>query len=184
VKELNWGDVIYLQNEARILDVRGRSVRLYGSPMTPKYGNWAFQYGASEDVWKDVVPEMTDILITHGPAKGHLDSAPSNPSYLQGCPHLQREMWRVKPRLHVCGHIHAARGVEHADWGWLRWSYDTVCRGEGGVGVVLSMSVVWMWMWILHACGKERKGKMTSVNAAVVGDWGLAEGDESIIVEL
>ena len=39
-------------------------------------------------------------------------------------------------------------------------------------------------MRLLHACGKERKGSTTSVNAAVVGDWGLAEGGESIVVKI
>jgi Icc-related predicted phosphoesterase len=146
LKELNWGNITYLENESRVLHVRGKNLRVYGSPMTPMYGNWVFQYPVSEDVWRNTVPEITDVLITHGPVKGHLDASPSNLSYLQGCSNLQREIWRVKPRLHVCGHVHAARGVEHADWGWLRWGYDAVCRGEGSVGVMLGMLVAWLWM--------------------------------------
>ena len=118
LRDLRWGSVVYLENELRVLNVRDRDVKVYGSPMTPRYGNWAFQY-QGEDVWSNTVPEATDILVTHGPAKGHLDSSLSNPSYLQGCVYLQRELWRVKPRLHVCGHIHSGRGVEYGDWGWL-----------------------------------------------------------------
>jgi hypothetical protein len=145
------------------------------------YGNWVFQYPVSEDVWRNTVPEITDVLITHGPVKGHLDASPSDLSYLQGCSNLQREIWRVKPRLHVCGHVHAARGVEHADWSWLRWGYNAVCRGEGSVGVMLGMLVAWLWMWILYVCGRQRRGEMTSVNAAVVGEWELADG---IVVDI
>ena len=184
MKELKWGNVVYLNSESRTFDVRDRTVRIYGSPMTPQYGNWAFQYPENEDKWCNTIPESTDILVTHGPAKGHLDSSPSNPTYLQGCAHLQRELWRAKPRLHVCGHIHSARGVERRSWEWLEWSYDTVCRGEGRVGTMLIILASWVGAWVLYALGRENRGVMTSVNAAVVGDWGLAEGKKTLIVDL
>lgn len=183
LRQLMWGSVVYLENELRVLVVQDRNVKVYGSPMTPKYGNWAFQYSA-KDVWSNTVPEATDIVVTHGPAKGHLDSSPANPSYLQGCAHLQRELWRVKPQLHVCGHIHSARGVEYGDWGWLRWDYDAVCGGEGGVGVVLGMLAAWVCKWLLYMVGKAKIGQtMTSVNAAVVSE-GLAEDEQTLVVDL
>jgi predicted phosphodiesterase len=181
-KRLCWGSITYLCKSSATLDIRGRSYCIYGSPMTPKYGNWAFQY-PEEDVWSNTVPEATDILVTHGPAKGHLDSSPSNPSYLQGCAHLQREIWRVKPRVHVCGHIHSARGVEHGNWGRLRWGYDAVCSGEGGVGAVLRMLAAWVWLWLLCTLGAKDGQTMTSVNAAVVGDQELVEGEQTLLIE-
>jgi Icc-related predicted phosphoesterase len=183
LKQLRWGSVVYLEDESKVLDVRNRDVKVYGSPMTPKYGNWAFQY-QGEDAWSNKIPQGTDILVTHGPAKGHVDSSPSNPSYLQGCTHLQQELWRIRPRLHVCGHIHAARGVERGDWGWTRWGYDAACRGERGTDIVLVMWAGWIYSWILCICGRERKGTMTSVNAAVVGDRELAEGEQTILVHI
>lgn len=183
LRDLRWGSVVYLENELRVLNVRDRDVKVYGSPMTPKYGNWAFQYPA-KDIWSNTVPEATDILVTHGPAKGHLDSSSANPSYLQGCAHLQRELWRVKPRLHVCGHIHSGRGVECSDWGWLQWDYDAVCCGEEGRVVVLRMLACWVWLWVLCMLGRAANGRtMTSVNAAVVGE-GLAEGEQTLLVDL
>jgi hypothetical protein len=75
------------------------------------------------------------MLVTHGPARGHVDAA----SPASGCPHLLREVTRVKPRLHLCGHIHKARGVEIVDWGWVQWGYDRVNMCEGGVGTMVVM---------------------------------------------
>jgi predicted phosphodiesterase len=183
LQELRWGSIIYICRSSATLNVRGRSYRVYGNPMTPQYGNWAFQYPDKEDIWSNTVPEGTDILVTHGPARGHLDSSPSNPSYLHGCAHLQREIWRAKPQLHVCGHIHSARGVEQRSWFWLEWGYDAVCRDDRRVGIVLMLSA-WVWSWVLYVLGRERKATMTSVNAAVVGGQGLVEGEKTLIVDL
>ena len=67
-EEPDWGDIIHLQDSAVALTCsNGRRVRLYGSPRSAKHGNWAFQYPRSQDIWKNVVPDETDILITHGP---------------------------------------------------------------------------------------------------------------------
>ena len=57
---------------------------------------------------------LRDILLTHGPPKGHLDQGG------KGCPQLLREIWRVRPRLVVFGHIHEGYEREHI-------SYDDVC---------------------------------------------------------
>lgn len=185
--ELDWRSVTCLNESSTTIAVRDRVLRIYGSPMTPRYGNWAFQYAltsSTTDPWKDAVPESTDILITHGPARGHLDASSANPLYLQGCPLLQREVWRLQPRLHVCGHVHAARGIERSDWTRLKWYYDSVCRGDGGMGSVLCMLGVYMWLWVLCVCGMRREWTTTSVNAAVAGEEGLVEGEDSIVVEL
>ena len=63
----------------------------------------------------------TDILVTHippvislGPSQPvcRLTSSPPSPTQFGhldldlGCPGLLREVWRVKPRLHVFGHVH------------------------------------------------------------------------------
>jgi hypothetical protein len=102
---------------------------VYGAPDTPKYGNCAFEYAREKDIWHRTIPSLTDIVVTHGPTRGHVDSVRSSH---QGCKHLLRELWRVKPRLHVCGHIHEARGVERIDWGWVQWCYDELLMGRVG----------------------------------------------------
>ena len=52
----------------------------------------------------DLIPEDTDILVTHGPAKGFVDDG-------VGCETILEHVHRVKPRLVVSGHIHQAHGV-------------------------------------------------------------------------
>ena len=175
---LDWGGVTYLERSSATLLVRGRSVRVYGSPFTPECGNWAFQYLRIRDIWTQSLPPSLDILVTHGPARGHVDDRD------KGCAHLNREVWRVKPRLHVCGHIHVARGVEYVDWGWLQWGYDAACRGEQRIWMLVIMLVVWMNMWLRYAVLGPRRTRSAFVNAAVVGPRGVFEGDETIVVEL
>jgi Icc-related predicted phosphoesterase len=55
-------------------------------------------------------PGNTDILITHGPPRGILDRAPGSSSHA-GDQELLDAVTRVKPRLHVFGHIHGAHGL-------------------------------------------------------------------------
>ena len=105
-ENLDWGDVIYLENsEAAITCANGRQLCLYGSPLSPKHGNWAFQYPRSHDPWSKTVPSNTDIFITHAPPRAHLDLD-------FGCNYLLGELWRIRPRLHVFGHVHKGYGQE------------------------------------------------------------------------
>jgi predicted phosphodiesterase len=174
--KLNWGSIIYLENSSTTLRIHGRPLKIYGAPQTPKYGNWPFQYAPSLDIWKHTIPLDTDVLVTHGPARGHVDAENAT----SGCPHLLQEVTRVMPRLHVCGHIHKARGVEAVDWGWVQWGYDRVHMGEGGVGTVVVMLGAWVVSWM---SGK-RRGKGVCVSAAV-GDGGDGNGRiEGVVVEV
>ncbi|KAH7359551.1 Metallo-dependent phosphatase-like protein [Pyrenochaeta sp. MPI-SDFR-AT-0127] len=175
---LRWGDIIYLNQSSATINIHGRTIRIFGSPMTPQYGNWAFQHIATRDYWTNTIPPATDILISHGPAKGHVDDNG------KGCSHLNRELWRVRPRLHVCGHIHRARSVEHADWGWVHWGYDTICRGEGRIFTELVIFSAWLWMWVCFAVLGPRKSVTTFVNAAVQSAKGVVEGHETTVVEI
>jgi Icc-related predicted phosphoesterase len=171
-KNLNWGAITHLENSSATLRVHGRTIKIYGAPQTPIYGNWEFQYPPSLNIWKHSIPLDTDILVTHGPARGHVDAA----SPVSGCPHLLREVFSVKPRLHVCGHKYNARGLEVVDWGWVQWGYDMVNMGEGGVGAVLVTMGAWVSGWMM---GK-RRGKMMCVNAAMRED---ERGEEGVVVE-
>jgi Icc-related predicted phosphoesterase len=55
------------------------------------------------------IPVETDILITHRPPFGILDTA-NNRTY--GCFDLLQTVLRISPRYHLFGHIHDVYGVE------------------------------------------------------------------------
>jgi predicted phosphodiesterase len=85
-------------------------LKIWGSPVQPWFYNWAFNRKGT-DICKhwDLIPLDTDILITHGPAKGYLDLTLHGD--VTGCPYLLEkisEMTNLK--LFVHGHIHEAYG--------------------------------------------------------------------------
>lgn len=50
-----------------------------------------------------------------------------------GCEHLLNEIWTVKPKVHVFGHVHAGYGQEFAFWDMSQQIYEKICvRREGG----------------------------------------------------
>lgn len=168
--DLNWGDVIYLNNSSVKLDFPGdRSLSVYGSPWTEQFGTWAFQYPPIRDVWTDSVPAGTDILLTHGPPKGHLDLQ------CKGCPHLLGEIWRCRPRLVVFGHIHSGYGRQDIAYDVFAASYDGVMMGRKGLwaAVVMAFYLVLNWLWdalLLPRRPDTLAQTTTLVNAAVGGD--------------
>jgi len=116
----------YLQDSGVIIpapDIRPAGhLKIWGSPWSPKFSTgWVFNLmdaKQSKRVW-DLIPTDTDILITHCPPHGTLDSMlryehhyDAQPSQIEftGCPYLLQELDRVRPRLHVFGHIHPQHG--------------------------------------------------------------------------
>lgn len=69
---------------------------------------------SAEELWSSI-PLDTDILVTHTPPRLHCGKLAADGLDL-GCEDLRRALWRVRPRLHVCGHIHEARGAERVRW--------------------------------------------------------------------
>ncbi|OTA90156.1 hypothetical protein M434DRAFT_398155 [Hypoxylon sp. CO27-5] len=115
--------LIYLQHSSHTIKLTAPSgprttFNVFGSPYIPSCGMWAFQYSrsdpaAAEKLWKDI-PLDTDILVTHGPARTHRDESRHREAV--GCESLRQAMWRVRPGLAICGHVHEARGVERIRW--------------------------------------------------------------------
>ncbi|KAF9932783.1 Metallophosphoesterase mpped2 [Linnemannia zychae] len=92
--------------------------RVWGSPWQPEFWDWAFNgvRGELKDIWKHI-PENTDVLITHGPPKGHGDIIPEDKRVNVGCEELLERLEAVKPMYHVFGHIHRGYGVTEIEWG-------------------------------------------------------------------
>lgn len=125
----------YLQDQAIIID----GIKFYGSPWQPEFFSWAFNLPRGQalaDKWK-LIPDNTDVLITHGPPYGILDLSGYAPaqalrakarkdpyhSYTNltpgadwlddhvGCQDLLERVNQVKPKIHCFGHIHHSYGV-------------------------------------------------------------------------
>ncbi|XP_076442536.1 metallophosphoesterase MPPED2-like isoform X2 [Babylonia areolata] len=99
---------VYLEDSS--IDVCG--IKIYGSPWQPEFGGWGFNLvrgGPLLEKW-NMIPDDTDILITHGPPIGHGDKCFSE--LRAGCVELLSTIQRrVKPLYHIFGHIHEGYGV-------------------------------------------------------------------------
>jgi len=85
--------------------------KIWGSPLTPHSGAFGRSNAAERVNVYDSIPADTDILVTHGPPYGILDSSPAEQAGPSGDRELRQAVLRVRPRLHVFGHVHAGYGV-------------------------------------------------------------------------
>lgn len=90
-------------------------INIWGSPIQPTFFDWAFNRdrGAAIDKHWQIIPNNTDILITHGPAFGILDQTQDGRHV--GCDDLLLKIKEIKPKIHVFGHIHEAHGIREID---------------------------------------------------------------------
>ena len=100
-------DIIYLQDSGIVIN----GVQIWGSPVTPWFYNWAFNRHRGDPIRKhwQMIPPGTDVLITHGPVYGFLDL--NIQEQHSGCQDLLRTVLTLKPKVHVCGHIHESYGM-------------------------------------------------------------------------
>jgi hypothetical protein len=85
-------------------------LRFWGSPWQPEYRGWAFNLPrgpALASKWA-LIPGDTDVLITHGPPRGIGDWLGEDGRH--GCVDLLAAVRRVRPLLHLFGHIHQDGG--------------------------------------------------------------------------
>jgi len=108
--------VIYLNHESKIIKLEKENgpktaFSVFGSPYSPTKDLWAFGYKpeAAQALW-DQIPLDVDVLVTHTPPKYHCDESKSHGH--KGCEYLSQTLWRVRPRLAVCGHVHEGRGAK------------------------------------------------------------------------
>ena len=114
IRTCKWWDVEYLCDSGT--EYRGK--KIWGSPWTPVFYDWHFMKKRGKDIKKmwDMIPEDTEILITHGPPFGIQDQVENihkdNVGNFAGCEELSNTIRdRLKNlKLHVFGHIHGCYG--------------------------------------------------------------------------
>ncbi len=110
----NDNNMHYLQDSMAELE----GLRIWGSPWTLQFFDWAFMKTESqlEDLYAAIPP--CDILITHGPPFGILDQVPRGDGTFRpncGSKATLALSQRLKPKLHIFGHIHEGHGVVDQD---------------------------------------------------------------------
>ncbi|MFN0203866.1 MAG: metallophosphoesterase, partial [Bacteroidia bacterium] len=100
-------NVIYLNDSGCQIE----GINIWGSPIQPWFFDWAFNRKRGEEIRKHwaLIPENTDILITHGPPYGILDKVVRDNSPV-GCRDLLKKVQEIQPKYHIFGHIHEGRG--------------------------------------------------------------------------
>ncbi len=108
VREELWSATI-LKDEELVYE----GVNIYGSPWTPTFLDWYFMLDERRlELAFSLIPDDTDILITHGPPRGILDV--NSDGEKCGSFALTETVKRVRPELNVFGHIHESYGrIEH-----------------------------------------------------------------------
>ncbi|MDH3648610.1 MAG: metallophosphatase domain-containing protein [Saprospiraceae bacterium] len=123
-------DIVYLENDSAVIE----EYMLYGSPVVPNFIG-VFNRNRGEEIKKywDRIPDDVDILITHGPPLGILDE--TSLGHHVGCQDLLNSLSRVRPRLHLFGHIHESYGVLERDG----TTFVNASFGNGNSPVVVNL---------------------------------------------
>jgi predicted phosphohydrolase len=130
VREILGPAITYLQDSGAALG----GVRFWGSPWQPAYNAWAFNLprGPALAAKWALIPDGIDVLITHGPPQGIGDQScvPGR----RGCADLLAAVRRVRPILHLFGHIHEDGGFWRHDG--VAFANVTAWECERGVTVL------------------------------------------------
>ena len=100
-------NITYLKDSSTTLN----EFKIWGSPITPWFFNWAFNRHRGKQIIRhwDLIPPDTDILITHGPIFRTLDK--NSEGQHVGCKDLFNKVQEIRPKVHICGHIHESYGI-------------------------------------------------------------------------
>jgi Icc-related predicted phosphoesterase len=98
-------NAIFLEDE----EFHFGGVKFYGAPWVPELRDWAFyQSGPALCERWALIPEDTEVLITHTPPFGILDA--NSTGRFCGCTDLRKRVDALQLKLHCFGHIHASAG--------------------------------------------------------------------------
>jgi Icc-related predicted phosphoesterase len=92
-----------------LIEIEG--LRIYGSPNTPRYGNWYWMKDRGEEMarhWSHM-PVNLDIFFSHGMPHGVLDIAERTMEHV-GDEDLLAAILLKKPKIGIGGHLHYQGG--------------------------------------------------------------------------
>ena len=116
-ENLSQSDCTYLEDSdcTIVLPEFSRPIKIYGSPWQPVFLDWGFNLPRNgeklEKIW-GLIPDDTDILVTHCPPHGIRDYAIPGSQAL-GCEKLRERVGQLKLSLNVFGHIHGGYGASY-----------------------------------------------------------------------
>ena len=111
-EDFEYHNIIYLENESITIE----GIKIFGSPYTPTFGyGWAFNKDRTklDRIWRNIIDEDVDIVITHGPPKGTLDLSVDRNHNIERCgdKSLMNRVKEVEPKLVLFGHIHNCEDI-------------------------------------------------------------------------
>lgn len=120
--KLSESNITYLEDSSFTIETPefDRPIKFYGSPWQPWFYDWAFnlpRLGTElQEKW-NMIPEDTDVLITHSPPNGYGDLVNNwkQPNTHVGCECLINRIGEIKPLVNVFGHIHEGYGVHYGN---------------------------------------------------------------------
>lgn len=106
--------IILLRDSGVTID----DLKFYGSPHQPEFHDWAFNLPRGEPLkqkWA-LIPDDTNVLITHSPLHSILDEVPYPSGFRAGCVDLYNRVMELKDlKLSVFGHLHMNHGSVSID---------------------------------------------------------------------
>lgn len=133
VKKIDFSgyNIHYLEND--YVNIEG--IKIFGSPHTPQFGQWAFMKDRQklERFWRNAIHEKCDIIVTHGPPKGILDKSYDVQNNLECCgdKSLLNVVLDMQPKYVMFGHIHNCKDIVNA--GLLKLSSCDTWFSNGSV---------------------------------------------------
>jgi Icc-related predicted phosphoesterase len=137
-------------------------LKIYASPQTPEFGNWAFLYQrgyVAEFIWSKI-PEDVQLLVTHGPPEGILDLTEYGNEHV-GCEELYKRVMQLPDLVvHCFGHIHEMYGtIEKDDKLFINASSCTLQYKPTNKAIVVDIEKVddkWKVIEVINISEEER----------------------------
>lgn len=106
IKDIFGKKINYLCNDS----VKIKGLKIWGSSYSPLFNDWAWMRLDNDlkEIWASI-PDDVDVVITHCPCYGILDGTLPRMESV-GSLTLKDRIKEIKPKIHICGHIHESQG--------------------------------------------------------------------------